>query len=1060
VRYDAFISYSHGADAPIAAALVHEIARLGKPFYRRSSAAIFHDQTNLSASPHLWNEIAANLDAADHLILVASPEAAASKWVQKELCAWLTHGSCSEPRDFDPSAADAERRRHLFFVVTAGDVAWDDASGDFDWTKTTALPRMLSRVFDGEPLWVDLRFARGAGVPLDRSNAEFMSAAARIGAPVRSIPLETLIGLDYREHRRMLRVVATVAVVLFALLVGVAIATWFYVGANRILELRQAEILTSQGTLISALPPGQPLTTADITVIDEAMREYEVPSPPGGMLDNAHVAMLLYMRGLAAFERLRGDSTETTESIGRLRWRMPRIQQVWTQPADIRDIVVSHDGTRVAIASGTVARVLDRASGRSIATLEHPTVVHVVRFSPDARRLATGSGDKSLRLWDIESGTPVTLDLPLRECEPDSDFGDSDVRPRCDESDHGIGLVEFSPEGRFIAAAHGDVGNTATSDVYVWNGVDDRYMTLETSDRLSALAFSSKGTYLAAGTLDGQLSLFRAGTFDMLGQWPSLSDLPIKTVNSLAFTTDESLLAAGGDDGTIRTWNTDTRVRHVAAGQKAITGIAFRMDGRTLAVASDDRTITGYPMNADGTLDLRQSQTITAPAAPMRLAYGARDAFLVAAVGDGSIRAWSMPGGTEILTASSPSGRVALTQRDGAVHIADASRRVVTLNPDEQGSARHVVRPPGRDPNSLQYFDSAEGALIDHDGEDGVARWVSAETGKMIAEARVMSASTGEGFSYRDGVFTTPSGPDLDQVDVVRLRDGRVERATLNPTPRGRPMAVGARGSRLALLLNESSIGVWDTASGKLLGTYTFTPVHDPNRPTTDPWALALDQDATRLAMIDHARRLLVWRIDGEASAPRVFKGKDDFFEVAFASRTGDILATDDDRIMVYDGESGVVRCEIPHTRFFRNIVVSPSGSELIAVTGGKGTRLEARAHRLADSGCPAQNAVDLGTDEPIHVAVGRVTPVFAVSTATKGATDRIHVIEIASGRRLAIIPLAPTAAPGGWFDGGSAAFSRGDRYIVTANRSGFRFWPWRLADILEDARSRIAAKK
>jgi hypothetical protein len=55
--YDAFISYSHGKDKPIAAALQAVVQKLGKPWYLRRAVRVFRDDTSLSATPHLWPSI-------------------------------------------------------------------------------------------------------------------------------------------------------------------------------------------------------------------------------------------------------------------------------------------------------------------------------------------------------------------------------------------------------------------------------------------------------------------------------------------------------------------------------------------------------------------------------------------------------------------------------------------------------------------------------------------------------------------------------------------------------------------------------------------------------------------------------------------------------------------------------------------------------------------------------------------------------------------------------------------------------------------------------------------
>src|SRR6195256_2927934 len=87
--YDAFVSYSHARDKPIASALQSGVQRLGKPGFRRRALRVFRDGPSLSATPHLWPSIEQALGQSRFLILLASPEAAASRWVGQEIAYWL-----------------------------------------------------------------------------------------------------------------------------------------------------------------------------------------------------------------------------------------------------------------------------------------------------------------------------------------------------------------------------------------------------------------------------------------------------------------------------------------------------------------------------------------------------------------------------------------------------------------------------------------------------------------------------------------------------------------------------------------------------------------------------------------------------------------------------------------------------------------------------------------------------------------------------------------------------------------------------------------------------------
>jgi hypothetical protein len=93
VTYDAFISYSHAKDKPIATALQSVVQKLGKAWYRRRALRVFRDDTSLSATPHLWPSIEQAFSQSRFLILLASPDAAASRWVSQEVAYWLDHNS-------------------------------------------------------------------------------------------------------------------------------------------------------------------------------------------------------------------------------------------------------------------------------------------------------------------------------------------------------------------------------------------------------------------------------------------------------------------------------------------------------------------------------------------------------------------------------------------------------------------------------------------------------------------------------------------------------------------------------------------------------------------------------------------------------------------------------------------------------------------------------------------------------------------------------------------------------------------------------------------------------
>ncbi len=206
MTFDGFISYSHAADGRLAPAVQRGLHRLAKPWHRRRALWIFRDQTGLAVTPGLWSSIQTALDGSQHFVLLASPEAAASTWVNREIEHWVATKSPDR----------------ILPVVTDGEWRWDPALRDFA-ADSTAVPAALRGVFAEEPLFLDLRWARD-DLHLSLQHARFRDAIAQLAAPMHGVSKDELEGEDVRQHRRARRLWSVVAGALM-LLTFVAVLT-------------------------------------------------------------------------------------------------------------------------------------------------------------------------------------------------------------------------------------------------------------------------------------------------------------------------------------------------------------------------------------------------------------------------------------------------------------------------------------------------------------------------------------------------------------------------------------------------------------------------------------------------------------------------------------------------------------------------------------------------------------------------------------------------------------------------------------------------------------------
>jgi hypothetical protein len=244
--YDGFISYSHAADDLLAPRLQAGLQRFAKPWWKRRALRIFRDESSLSANPHLWSSITDALDKSGWFVLLLSPEAAESLWVNNEVEYWLEH---REPNRIIP-------------VLTDGEFSW--AGSDI---ASNASPPALQGVFADEPRWVDLRFAR-TEEQQDLGNASFRAAIADIASAIRGVPKDELESEEVRQHRRTIRTAwaGGIALLLLTLLAG-ATAIYAVGQSNQVATQRdlaeQNAALAEQNAALAQREAGRANAEAD-----------------------------------------------------------------------------------------------------------------------------------------------------------------------------------------------------------------------------------------------------------------------------------------------------------------------------------------------------------------------------------------------------------------------------------------------------------------------------------------------------------------------------------------------------------------------------------------------------------------------------------------------------------------------------------------------------------------------------------------------------------------------------------------------------------------------------
>ncbi|KAJ6450552.1 hypothetical protein C8R47DRAFT_1181444 [Mycena vitilis] len=544
----------------------------------------------------------------------------------------------------------------------------------------------------------------------------------------------------------------------------------------------------------------------------------------------------------------------------------------------------------------------------TVAVLEgHTSVVLSVAFSSDGKHIVSGADDRSVRIWDAESGEQ--LGGPLE--------GHTDC----------VRSVAFSPDGKHIVSGSHD------RSVRIWDAESGEQLggPLEGhTDWVVSVAFSPDGKHIVSGSHDRSVRIWDAESGEQLGG-------PLEghtdDVRSVAFSPDGKHIVSGSHDRSVRIWDAESGEQlggPLEGHAGGVQSVAFSPDGKHIVSGSDDRSVRIWDAESGeqlgGPLEGHTDWVVS-------VAFSSDGKHIVSASLDSTIRIWDAENWV-VSVAFSPDGKhIVSGSHDRSVRIWDAQSgddlgdwvRSVAFSPD----GKHIVS--GSHDRSVRIWDAQSGDDLGGPLE-GHTDWVRSVAfspdGKHIVSGshdrsvRIWDAESGEQLG----------GP-------LEGHAGGVQSVAFSPD--GKHIVSGS---------HDRSVRIWDAESGEQLGGPLEGHAGGVQSVAFSPDGKHIVSDGKHIVSGSDDRSVRIWDAESGEQLGGPLEGHTDWVvSVAFSPDGKHIVSGSHDRNDLGGPLEG-------HTDWVRSVAFSPDGKHIVSGSHDRSVRIWdaeiAGQARLRNDGC------------------------------------------------------------------------------------------------------------